>query len=56
MRRWLDTEWSLLDLVADAPLPPDAQPGRLLEVVERGREELRALVAWADGRAARKAS
>ncbi|MFD7502412.1 7-cyano-7-deazaguanine synthase [Streptomyces sp. NPDC059850] len=56
LRRWLDTEWSLLDLVADAPLPPDARTDVLLEVVERGREELRALVAWAGGRAARKAS
>ncbi|TMU92391.1 7-cyano-7-deazaguanine synthase [Streptomyces sp. DASNCL29] len=56
LRRWLDREWSVLDLVADAPLPPDAQPARLLEVVERSREELRALVAWADRRAPRKAS
>ncbi|MCX4456925.1 hypothetical protein OOK58_33720 [Streptomyces sp. NBC_01728] len=32
-------------MVADAPLPPDARPARLLEVVERGREELRAMVA-----------
>ncbi|MFI0814398.1 7-cyano-7-deazaguanine synthase [Streptomyces sp. NPDC021098] len=56
LRRWLDTEWSMLDLVADAPLPHDAQPDQLLEVVERGREELRALVAWAGRRAPRKAS
>ncbi|WAP58316.1 7-cyano-7-deazaguanine synthase [Streptomyces sp. S465] len=55
LRRWLDTEWGTLDLVADAPLPPDAQPAPLLEVVERGRKELRALVAWADERAPGKA-
>jgi hypothetical protein len=32
-------------MVADAPLPPDVRPARFLEVVERGREELRAMVA-----------
>ncbi|MFJ2342919.1 7-cyano-7-deazaguanine synthase [Streptomyces antimycoticus] len=56
LRRWLDTEWSMLDLVADAPLPPDTQPASLMEVVERGREELRALIAWAGKRTPRKAS
>ncbi|MGW5696407.1 hypothetical protein ACWEWX_37585, partial [Streptomyces asiaticus] len=56
LRRWLDTDWSMLDLVADAPLPPDTQIAPLLEVVERGREELRALIAWADRTASRKAS
>ncbi|MGW7688702.1 7-cyano-7-deazaguanine synthase [Streptomyces asiaticus] len=55
LRRWLDTDWSMLDLVADAPLPPDAQIAPLLEVVERGREELRALIAWADRTASRNA-
>lgn len=56
LRRWLGADCTVLDLVADAPLPPEARPARLLEVVERGREELRALVGWADGVAARKAS
>ncbi|KUL46613.1 hypothetical protein ADL28_34475 [Streptomyces violaceusniger] len=56
LRRCLDTEWSMLDLVADAPLPPDTQPASLMEVVERGREELRALIAWAGKRTPRKAS
>ncbi|MEU6252621.1 hypothetical protein [Streptomyces sp. NPDC047043] len=56
LKRWLDTECTVLDLVADAPLPSDARPEDLLEVVERGRDELRTLVAWADSRTVRQAS
>ncbi|MFD8383143.1 7-cyano-7-deazaguanine synthase [Streptomyces sp. NPDC059679] len=56
LKRCLDTDWGLLDLVADAPLPTNTQHPPLLEVVERGRKELRALIAWADKRASRKAS
>jgi hypothetical protein len=44
--RWLTTSLTPLDLVADAPLPPGVHPAELLPVIERGREELRALVAW----------
>lgn len=47
LKRWLDTPCTLLDLVADVPLPPEARLTELLDVVERGREELRALVAQA---------
>ncbi|HEY8986070.1 MAG TPA: 7-cyano-7-deazaguanine synthase [Streptomyces sp.] len=56
MRRWLDTECTVLDLVADVPLPPGVHPEYLLEVVEKGRDELRALVAWVGSRIVRKAS
>lgn len=38
----------LLDLVADTPLPPGAEPARLLNATERGRNELRSLATWAD--------
>lgn len=47
LRRWLDSDCTTLDLVTASPLPPETRPEHLLEVVERGREELRALVAWA---------
>ncbi|WP_405984914.1 hypothetical protein [Streptomyces sp. NBC_00872] len=47
LTRWLDTPCTVLDLVADVPLPPEARIPDLLNVVERGREELRALVAQA---------
>ncbi|MBP0458327.1 7-cyano-7-deazaguanine synthase [Streptomyces montanisoli] len=47
LQHWLATPCTVLDLVADTPLPPDARPAELLAVVERGREELRALVARA---------
>jgi queuosine biosynthesis protein QueC len=47
LQRWLDTPCTVLDLVADTPLPPDARLAELLAVVERGRKELRALVARA---------
>ncbi|MFI7365974.1 hypothetical protein ACIBO4_27910 [Streptomyces sp. NPDC050149] len=47
LQRWLDTPFTVLDLVADTPLPPDARPAELLEVIERGREELRSMVASA---------
>lgn len=51
LKRWLDTNLTALNLVADAPLPPGAEPGQFLEVVERGRKELRALVTWGTGAA-----
>ncbi|WP_406093326.1 hypothetical protein [Streptomyces sp. NBC_01013] len=44
LQHWLDTPCTVLDLLADTPLPSDAQPAELLAVVERGREELRVLV------------
>lgn len=44
LRRWLETPCTALDLVADTPLPPGARPEELIRVVERGRDELRALV------------
>ncbi|MER7197442.1 hypothetical protein CG723_29490 [Streptomyces sp. CB01635] len=47
LTRWLDTPCTVLDLVADVPLPPDVRPAELLAVVENGREELRAFVAEA---------
>ncbi|MGW6096976.1 7-cyano-7-deazaguanine synthase [Streptomyces sp. NPDC055157] len=47
LKRWLDTPCTVLDLVADVPLPPESSPAELLDVVERGREELRTLVARA---------
>ncbi|MGW0737040.1 7-cyano-7-deazaguanine synthase [Streptomyces sp. NPDC002851] len=49
LRRWLDTPVTVLDLVADTPLPANARAGELLAVVERGRVELRGLVASAPG-------
>lgn len=54
LRRWLDSACTVLDLVADTPLPPDARPAELLEVVEQGRKELRALVALAAIRGGRR--
>ncbi|MCX4834355.1 7-cyano-7-deazaguanine synthase [Streptomyces sp. NBC_01016] len=56
LRRWLDTECTAQDLAADMPLPQQVRPEHLLEVVTKGREELRALVTWADQRRARQAS
>ncbi|MER5572089.1 7-cyano-7-deazaguanine synthase [Streptomyces massasporeus] len=47
LKRWLDTPCTVLDLVADVPLPPQVRPAELLAVVENGRRELRALVAQA---------
>ncbi|MFI0979446.1 7-cyano-7-deazaguanine synthase [Streptomyces sp. NPDC021093] len=47
LQRWLEKPFTVLDLIADTPLPPDAKPAEMLEVVERGREELRALVSYA---------
>ncbi|OEV05868.1 hypothetical protein AN219_35835 [Streptomyces nanshensis] len=44
LQRWLDGPFTTLDLYADLPLPPGADARRLVEVVESGREELRALV------------
>ncbi|MGA5000782.1 hypothetical protein ACPCB7_22445 [Streptomyces arboris] len=49
LQRWLDRPCTVLDLIADTPLPPDARPAELLAVVDRGREELRALVDRAPG-------
>jgi hypothetical protein len=47
LQRWLNKPCTVLDLIADTPLPPDARPAELLAVVDRGREELRTLVARA---------
>lgn len=48
LQRWLEKPpLMVLDLIADTPLPPDAKPTELLEVVEKGRKELRALVSYA---------
>lgn len=46
--RWLATDFTSLDLVADTPLPPGVNAEELLPVIERGRKELRALVAWSE--------
>ncbi len=54
LRRWLDGPCTVLDLVADTPLPPEARPAKLLEVVERGRAELRALVVSSSARGGRR--
>ncbi|MFD3910752.1 7-cyano-7-deazaguanine synthase [Streptomyces sp. NPDC058603] len=50
LQRWLDTPCTVLDVMADTPLPPGAHPAELLSVVERGREELRRLVSAVRGR------
>ncbi len=55
LRRWLDREYTALDLATDTPLPPDAEPAQLLSVIEQGRKELRSLVAWGDAKGTRTA-
>jgi hypothetical protein len=51
--RWLSAEpYTALDLVADAPLPPDHAPQEYLPVIQRSRKELRALMHTAPGGAA----
>ncbi|WP_016910572.1 7-cyano-7-deazaguanine synthase [Streptomyces xiaopingdaonensis] len=47
LRRWLDREFTEVDLVTDTPLPPDADAAALTGVVEKGRNELRQFVEWA---------
>jgi hypothetical protein len=37
---WLDAPYTLRDLIADTPLPPDADPQATLTVITKGREEL----------------
>ncbi|KRV48663.1 hypothetical protein AQ490_24330 [Wenjunlia vitaminophila] len=44
LQRWLLRPFTVADLLADAPLPPDADPRALWEVINRGREELAALL------------
>ncbi|WP_161791367.1 hypothetical protein [Streptacidiphilus jiangxiensis] len=47
-RRWLATPLSTTELPADLPLPPGEHIGAVMEVLQRGRAELNALVtAWA---------
>jgi 7-cyano-7-deazaguanine synthase in queuosine biosynthesis len=40
---WLDAPYTLRDLIADTPLPPDADPQATLTVITKGREELSGL-------------
>ncbi|WP_328846453.1 7-cyano-7-deazaguanine synthase [Streptomyces sp. NBC_00258] len=44
LRRWLETPYGPLDLIADQPLPPGTEAAPWLDVIDRGRTELRALV------------
>ncbi|MFE6777469.1 hypothetical protein [Streptomyces sp. NPDC057702] len=55
LRRWLEKPYTMFNLMADTPLPPDARPAEILDVVERGRTELRALVSSAPVRSLRRA-
>jgi 7-cyano-7-deazaguanine synthase in queuosine biosynthesis len=40
---WLGAPYTLRDLIADTPLPPDADPQATLTVITKGREELSGL-------------
>ncbi|MDQ2707989.1 MAG: hypothetical protein M3Z25_10295 [Actinomycetota bacterium] len=42
--RWLCTDFTLHDLIADAPFPPELPPSRVLPVVRAGRRELAAMI------------
>ncbi|WP_328465996.1 hypothetical protein [Streptomyces sp. NBC_00448] len=37
---WLDAPYTLRDLIADTPLPPETDPQHTLTVITKGREEL----------------
>jgi 7-cyano-7-deazaguanine synthase in queuosine biosynthesis len=41
---WLETPFTTRDLLAEAPLPPDVDVDRLMHMLCRGREELRAML------------
>lgn len=40
LARWSATSYGMRDLLGDQPLPPDSDPIPLLEVLERGRNEI----------------
>lgn len=40
LTNWLDAPYSLRDLIADTPLPPDVDPHATLKVITKGRKEL----------------
>lgn len=40
LKTWLDARYTLRDLTADTPLPPDTDPHATLMVITKGREEL----------------
>ncbi|MQA13377.1 MAG: hypothetical protein GEV09_04155 [Pseudonocardiaceae bacterium] len=42
--RWLSQPFTVLDVVADMPLPDDINPHDLVTVPRRGRRELAALI------------
>ncbi len=43
LRRWLSVPYTLYDLLADTPLPPGTDAGAALNVIAKGRMELRGL-------------
>ncbi|MEU8887448.1 7-cyano-7-deazaguanine synthase [Streptomyces sp. NPDC048442] len=52
LRNWLGRDYTVFDLIGDVPLPPGTPAGNWLQVIESGREELRAMVRWAQSEAA----
>ncbi|MFJ6694567.1 7-cyano-7-deazaguanine synthase [Streptomyces sp. NPDC091272] len=48
LRNWLDRDYTVFDLIGDVPLPPGTSAGTWLQVIESGREELRAMVRWVE--------
>lgn len=44
LRYWLTREFTLYDLIADAPLPPRIKPIALMPVIQKGRQELTEMI------------
>ncbi|MFC9602351.1 7-cyano-7-deazaguanine synthase [Streptomyces niveus] len=49
LQRWLLGNYTLMDLLADTPLPPSADPATAFALISRGREELARLLQIAEG-------